>query len=310
MSLQEIIYRGSLVSTGSPQWVQLNAGFDEFILRNRTTFLAGAGIVESLWNIGMPNGYAVTNTLAGGTITSTVITTAGFTYGDSATDLLGPAIALNGAFIVQANPAVASTGTTPVVGDIVRLYGTTGMLQIAGMDFSVTAVTPATSMTLGYLNSAGFAAAATAGTYRRVPHDSNSYPRNRYITAMTAAASAVITMSVTHDFVAGSYITLAIPTAFGTMSAFDGRTVRVTAINTATNTITVDLNTVGFAFAFPTSATAAAGVSFAQVIPAGESALILTSAFRNPAFRGIYLGTAVDGTAADIFDYWAIRSET
>lgn len=308
MSLQEIIYRGSLVSTGNPQWIEINAGFDEFHLRNRTNFAGGAGIVESVWYTGMPQGSAITDTLAGGTITRTVITAAGFTYGDTSVDALGPAIAVTA--VTAANPAVASTATTPVVGDIVRIYGTTGMLQIAGMDFSVTAVNAGVSMSFGYLNAAGFAAAATAGTYRLLPHDYPFYPRRRYITAMTAAAQAVITMSVTHDYVVGSYVTLSIPTAFGTMSEFNGRTVRVTAINTATNTITVDLNTVGYAFAFPTSAVAARGVTFAQVVPAGESSLILTSSFRDPGFRGIYLGTAIDGTAADIFDYWAIRSAT
>lgn len=308
MGLQEIVYRGTLVSTGAPLWIPINAGFDEFHLRNRTTFAAGAGIVESVWYTGMPNGWAITDTVAAGTITRTVIAAAGFTYGDTSIDTLGPAIAVTA--VTNATPAVAATATTPVVGDIVRIYGTTAMLQIAGMDFSITAVAAGVNMTFGFLPAAGFAAAATAGTYRRLPHDLTCYPRNRYITAMTAAASSVITLSVAHDYVVGSYITLVIPASFGTMSAFNGRTARVTAINAATNTITVDLNTVGFAFAFPTSAIAAAGTSFAQVLPAGEVATILTSATRDPGFRGIYLGTAIDGTAADIFDYWAIRSAT
>lgn len=308
MSLQEIIYRGTLVSTGAPQWIEFNGGFDEIHLRNRTTFAAGAGIVDTIWYTGMANGSAITDTLAAGTITRTVIAAAGFTYGDTSVDVLGPAIAVTA--VTAATPAVASTATTPNVGDIVRIYGTTGMLQIAGMDFTVTAVNAGVTMTFGFLPAAGFAAAATAGNYRLLPHDTVAYPRRRYITAMTAANPSVLTLSVAHDFVVGSYITLNIPAAYGTMSAFSGRTVRVTAINLATNTITVDLNTIGSAFAFPTSAVAAAGYTFAQVVPAGEVSTILTNSFEDPGFRGIYLGTAIDGTAADIFDYWIIRSAT
>lgn len=308
MSLQEIIYRGSLVSTGNPQIISIPAGFDEFHLRNRTNLVGGAGIVESIWYTGMAAGSAITDTLAAGTITRTVITAAGFTYSDSSTAQLGPAIAVTA--VTAATPAVAATATTPVVGDIVRVYGTTGMLQIAGMDFSITAVTPGVNMTFGYLPAVGFAAAATAGFYRRLPFDYPFYPRKRYITAITAAASAVITLSVTHGYVVGEKVKIYVSAAFG-MTQINGQLGTITAINTTTNTITVDIDSSAYtAFAFPTSATAALGVSFPHIVPAGENASILTGAIRDAGTRQIYLGTAVDGTAADIFDYWAIRSET
>lgn len=310
MSLQEIIYRGTLTSTGNPQVISIPAGFDEFHLRNRTNLVGGAGIVESIWYTGMAAGSAITDTLGGGTITRTVITAAGFTYSDSSTAQLGPAIALNGAFIPTATPAVPETATTPVVGDIVRIYGTTGMLQIAGMDFSVTAVNAGVSMTFGYLPAAGFAAPATAGTFRVVPFDYPFYPRKRFITAITAANPAVITLSVTHGYVVGEKVKVYVPAVFG-MTQMNGLLATITAISTANNTITTDIDSSAFtAFAFPTSATAAAGMSFPIIVPAGEVATILTGAIRDAGTRQIYLGTAVDGTAADIFDFWAIRSET
>lgn len=308
MSLQEIVYRGSLVSTGSPQTISIPAGFDEFHIRNRTNLAGGAGIVESIWYSGMAAGSAITDTLAGGTITRTVITAAGFTYSDSSTAVLGAANAIT--VITNATPAVVSAATTPVVGDIVRIYGSTAMLQVSGMDFSVTAVNPGVAFTIGYLPAAGFAAAATAGFYRTLPFDYPFYPRKRFITAITAAASAVITLSVTHGYVVGEKVKVYVPAAFG-MTQINGQLGTITAINTATNTITVDIDSSAYtAFAFPTSATAAAGMSFPHIVPAGENASILTGAIKDAGTRQIYLGTAIDGTAADIFDYWAIRSAT
>lgn len=308
MSLQEIIYRGSVVSTGAPQTISIPAGFDEFHLRNRTTHAAGAGITDAYWYFGDPAGWARTDTVAGGVITTNVIAAAGFTYSDSSTAQIGPAIAVTA--ITAASPAVASTATTPVVGDIVRVYGTTTMLQIAGMDFSVTAVTPGVNMTFGFLPAVGFAGAATAGFYRRLPFDLPFAPRKRYITAITAAAAAVITLSVTHGYVVGEKVYITVPAAFG-MTQINGQTGTITAINAGTNTITVDIDSTAYtAFAFPTSAVAAAGVSFPTIVPAGEVAGILTGAIRDAGTRQIYIGAALQGTAGDIFDFWAIRSET
>ncbi len=308
MSLQEIIAKGTIVSTGAAQTININAGFDTFILRNRTTLAAGAGIYESTWWQGMVNGTAETKTVAGGVTTENIIVAGGFTYTDSQTATLGAPIAITA--ITNANPPVASTATTPLVGQIVRVYGTTGMLQIAGMDFTVTAVNPGVSMSFGYLpNAAAFVAPATAGTYRLVPVDSKFYPRARYITGITLGATTIVQMSVVHDFVAGEKVSFRCSAAFGT-SQIDKLTGTITAINTVTNTITVDINSAAFtAFAFPTSAVAAAGVTFPQVVPAGEVS-ILTGAIRDTGSRSIFIGATVAGTAADVMDYWAIRSQT
>lgn len=307
MSLQEIYYRGSLVSTGAAQMVSIPAGFDQFILRNRTTLAGGAGIIESRWWLGMADGVAQTFTVAGGAVTSAIVA-GGFTYRDSATATIGAPIAVTA--VTAANPPVASTATTPLVGQIVRIYGTTGMLQIAGMDFTVTAINAGVSMSFGYLVNAGvFAAAATAGTYRLVPFDYKFYPRRRFITAITLGATTIVQMSVTHDFVAGERVSFRCPAAFGT-TQIDGLSGTITAINAATNTITVDINSAAFtAFAFPTSATAAGGITFPQVVPSSELN-ILTGAFRDAGTRQILIGATVAGTANDVMDYWAIRSQS
>jgi len=309
MSLQDYIAKGTIVSTGAAQTININAGFDTFILRNRTTLGAGAGIFEAKWWLGMVNGTAETKSVAGGAVTDAIIAAAGFTYSDSSTATLGAATALNGAFVTAANPAVASSATTPVVGQIVRMYGTTSMLQIAGMDFTVTAVNPGVTFTLGYMNSVGWLSAATAGTYRLVNQDGTFYPRRRYITAITLGVVTTIQMSVTTDFVVGEKVYFVLPTAFGT-NQLNGLTATVLTVVPATNSITVDINSTAFtAFAFPTSAVAALGVTFPQVVPAGELGTVLNGAVRDIGSRSITIGTAICGTAADIFDYWAIKGQ-
>ena len=313
---QEIRYEGTLVSTGSPQWIDVPFGIDEFHIFNTTTLAGGAGIIESRWNSTMANGTARTFTLAGGTVTDNIITTAGFTYEDSSIVTDGALVAV-GTAITAATPAVVSdasaAGTAPLVGDIVRMLNTTGMLQIAGMEFTVTATTPGASYTLGYLPAAGFAAAATNADFRIIHTDLLSYPRKRYITAITAANPAVITLSVTHGYSVGEKITIRNGRDRGAyrfgMSQIDGLTATITAVNTATNTITTDIDSSAFtAFAFPTSAVAAAGVTHPHIVPAGENASVLSGAFSNPETRRIYLGTAIDGTAADVFNWVGIRN--
>lgn len=310
MSLQEVRYTGTLTSTGSTQWIDLPCDIDEFILYNKTNLAAGSGIIETRWNNTMADATAQTLTLSGGTITNAIITSGGFTYQD-ASESLGSANAITA--VTAANPAVASATTTPQVGDIVRVYNTTAMLQIAGLDLSVTAVSAGSTLTFGYLDASGFAAAATAGYYRKLPFDLSSYPRKRYITKITQASSAVITLSVTHGYSVGEKVTIYNRSDRGAyrfgMSQIDGQTGTITAVSTTNNTITVDIDSSSYdAFAYPTSAVASAGVTFPHIVPAGESGTVVSGAFDNPTVRRILLGSNIDGTSGDEFTYVAIRN--
>jgi len=302
---------GTFTSDAAARTLELPSGISYFEIENRSTYgtLPGA-VVKSWWQNGMTNGTAFQISEAGGTgIHSSVLAAAnGITPVNTGTSTIGAAIAVTA--VTAATPAVASTATTPAIGDIVRVYDTTGMLQIAGYDFTVTAVNPGVTMTFGYLPAVGFAAAATAGFYRLLPNDLTFYPRKRYITAITAAAQAVVTFSVTHDYVVGSKISFRVPAAFG-MTQIDGMTGTVTAISTANNTVTVDINSTAFtAFAFPTSAIAALGVTPAHAVPAGEVATILTSAERDVGYAGLRLGTAVVGANTNVMQWRAYRGET
>lgn len=275
-------------------------------LYNRTNFASTAnpGVVKrSWWQAGMADDSwrGVQNTNGAATDQTTGAAANGFTLIDTnqTNQFAAPLV---GTAITAASPAVATDAGHPyVVGDIVRVTNTTGMLQIAGYDFEITAVA-GNDFTFGFLPAAGFAAAATALTTRRLRYQDIFAPRKRFITAITQAAQAVVTLSVSHGYVVGQLVRFSIPAAFG-MVEMDGLTGEITAINTTTNTMTVDINSTGFtAFAFPDSATAALGVTPAMIVPAGEDQ-ILTGAEQNVGFSAIHVGTSVVGALNDVVDY-------
>jgi hypothetical protein len=289
-------------ATPSPVNISIPSGFDTVKITNLTDYLAHAAtIIFAEGNSTYPAGSAKLSTGSGANpnvLTDTVLLTGGFTFvADSASVGLGAAV-VNGTSITQANPAVLATATPLVAGEVARVYNTTGMLQIAGMDFTIGTVVGGVSMQLAYLNSAGFGAAATAASFRKVPYDPRYYPRRRFITAITAANPAVVTMSVTHQFVVGEKVRLIVPSVFG-MTQMNNQLATITAINTTTNTITLDIDSSAFtAFAFPTSAIAALGINFAQVVPVGEAATspyqnLLDDATRNLSQTGVKIDSAV-----------------
>lgn len=308
---QPQILLGSITSTGAPQNIEVpiaQVGANIRVeLNNRTNFASTAnpGVIKrAWWQTGMPAGSyrAVQNTNGAATDQTTGAATNGFTLIDTnQTNQLEAAQV--GTALTAANPAVAtSVAHGYSVGDIVRVTNTTGMLQIAGMDFQITAVGGANNYTFGYLDASGFAAPATAITARRLRYEDIYAPRKRYITNITAAAQAVVTLSVDHGYAVGESVRFAVTSDNG-MDEIDGLTGEIVAINTTTNTMTVDIDSSGFtAFSFPTSANAALGYTPAHIVPAGDNADV-DDPFRNTGFAAIHLGSAVDGALNDVIDY-------
>ena len=171
------------------------------------------------------------------------------------------------------------------VGDYVRLYGTTGELQLAGYKFQVTAVTNDTSITLGYMASGGLslAADATAGSVLKyIPNQ--MYPRYSWIANITRAAQAIVYFTAKNDYVPGEILSFRVSNAFG-MKQINNVHARVLSVtNSATeSSVTLDLDTTGYtAFAFPTSAAALAGVSPAVAVPGGSGVIPLNGSASSP----------------------------
>lgn len=270
--------------------VALSCQPDMFVLRNRTAWGDDAAetSVESSWRRGMAQGAAMTvdQAVTSGALSSEAVTSGGFTLIDTANPPSYAALATTaitgsaGTFIVT----MADTGNI-AVGDYVRLYGTTGELQIAGYTFGVTAVTANTSITLGYMASSGitFAADATAGSVKKyIPN--LMYPRNALIANITKAAQAVVYFTAPNDYTPGEILSLRIPAEFGMVEAnrVNARVLSVT--NSATvSSVTLDLDTSGYTtFTFPTSAQAAAGVSPAMAIPSASGVVPDNGSATNP----------------------------
>lgn len=313
---------GTFTSTAVIENISLPSGYTEFEMTNITDIGSAAAATPVMTAKGvssMAAGSAIYATKTNGAATiaiPTTTTTGGFTFvEDSGLENLGAANT-GVTSVSQADPAVVALASTTGLAnsDVVRIYGTTAMLEIAGWDFTIAAVIANTSFTLAYLDASGFAAAATAGTIRRVPFDPRYYPRNRRIVGISAAASAVITLNVDHGFTAGQSVRIKVPSDFG-MIEMDELIGNITAISTANNTITVDIDSSAFtAFAFPTSAIAGAGVEAPQVIPLGETANgtyanSLDDATTNQAFRGVQVGTTVQ-TTGKLYQWVARRGLT
>lgn len=212
---------------------------------------------------------------------STSTATNGFTYVTSAPVVEAQAAnAITG--ITAANPAVVTQTNTYNNGDVIRIYGTTGMLQIGGMDFQISSVSGAGYTLLGLPATAsnGFAAAGTAGYTRRISSLGAMEPEFLYVTNISKATSAVVSTSVDPSlhYVVGMKMRFSVPTGFG-MVEMDGLTGTITAVNAVAASgnigaynVTVNIDSSAFtAFAFPASTSSPTAPLFATVAPAGAS---------------------------------------
>jgi hypothetical protein len=312
--------QGRFTSDGNAVTLALPSGVDWLWIKNITvSYAAGAGAgAEFYWQLGMTQGRgtiytktAVTNALA----VSQIAANAGFYLVDTSVNIPGPSLSLTG--ITNGNPPVVNTANTASLsnGDIVRIFSTVGALQLAGLDFTIDNISAGVSFELIYMAQIA-SANPGAGTFRRIPYEPLFYPRNRYITKITQASQAVVTLSVTHGFTVGQVVRFIVPTVTSTtygMTELNGLQATIVAVDLVNNTITVDIDTTGFsAFAFPL--TTAPGFTPAQVVPMGENtakalelgANILGDATENQGFFGIKLVAGANspaGVANDVI-YW------
>lgn len=246
------------------QYIPVRSGFDWVKVWNYDGWAAGTANtgIEFFWQKGMPLGSALAKWVNGSAaINAGILTSGGISFADSS--ITTPEAPLAGTTIARASNVAT---TTPVngyaVGDIVRLYSITGgVSQIAGIDFTVSAV-GANTFTIGNLSLSAtdnptFTSDGSAFVVRRIPWNPYYYPRNRTIVNFQAATVAgsigqwLITLSVTHGYTVNQMVRINIPSIYGVtctnmqgVITAIGQTDTRTAI-TSTNTITV---------AFPASA--------------------------------------------------------
>jgi hypothetical protein len=274
----------TFTSTGVAKYIKLPYLPDSVEMWNKTASALNTNhlVASAIGWAAENSGVAYTQTSNGTANTNVKITAGGFSFVTAGTYQYGPTLTISG--IVAATGVV--TTTTPhnlAVGDAVQIYGTTGMLQIAGTATTVTAVPSTTTFTLGNIPTAGFAANATAGFAKKILYPDLYKPYGTIVTGVTAANPCVITTSLNHSFVVGQEVFFVMPqTAFTGvwgMGGLDSAAVvnatgipqqaYVTAITS--NTITINIDSSGFAaFTYPTSAQAALGITFPQVFAIGD----------------------------------------
>lgn len=266
------IYGDVYTAAGAGIKFPLQGGADmvEVVNQTKTLDVSTAGMVRGYWR-GPKFGAA--QTAAGGgerwyrnataaigigqfsdtAGTPTAVTGTGFTYVPTVPFIEAQsANAITG--ITAASPAVVTQTNTYSENDILVFYGTTGMLQIAGMSFEISSVS-GSGYTLTGLRAAGFAAPGTAGYTRRVSNVQAVEPEYLFITEVTKAAQAVVRTSVNPGryYVAGMMVYFSVPSSFG-MSQLNGKMAKIVSINETNYTMTVDLDTSAFTtFAFPAS---------------------------------------------------------
>jgi hypothetical protein len=239
---------GFFTSTGNPYSINLLPGVNFITVYNYTQIAAAANSVNQTfyWQQGMPVGGGIASLRANGGPTNSLVALVGngFVPFDSAVvGVQGPAFAVTA--ITAANPVVVSSGTTPLVGQIIRLNMLTDKRPLASIDAMVTAVTLNTSFTLGFVSEVN-ATGATTGFWRLVANDNSSYiPRQRNITWITSsligtvpAGATRIYTSVAHGYVVGEKVNIQMPGGrfqWGNFYALNNTVATIIAVNTAAN---------------------------------------------------------------------------
>lgn len=271
-----IVNQGTFTSTGVGVKIPIPSSADYMVAYNYTqSNTNNAYGVKFEWFRGVTPDNGSTETyridLGGGNYAVNLRNygSAGFTYVTNSPVVEAQASsAITG--ITAASPAVVTQSNSYSEGDIIRIYNTTGMKQIAGMDFQISSVS-GSGYTLIGLRAAGFAAPATAGNTRRISKLNAVEPEFLYVTEITKATSAVVRTSIdpTSIYAVGMRVTFSVPSSFG-MTEINGLTGTITALSSANYTMTVDIDSSSFTtFAFPTSASSPTSALFATVAPAG-----------------------------------------
>jgi hypothetical protein len=316
MAVLDNIITGSFTSNGSSRILDIQCDLDYMEVLNYTQMATqqatGRG-VKFEWYRGFTPDYAIEYKKTNSTdaLNGVLVTSGGFTLVNTSNIVLGAPISSSG--ITNASPPVVTVGSTASLstGDTVLVTQSTGALQIAGMQFTIQ-VLNGTTFSLRYMGAPG--SVASAAIIQKVMYTPEFYPQNLFITNITQATSAVITLSVTHNLTIGQRVVFNIPTAFG-MVELNGLRGQITAINTTNNTVTVNIDTSGFtAFSFPASGSIP--FTFAQMIPFGDAPFtvanpqgnqsVLDGATRNQSVRGVLLAAGAQSPAGSDGDliYW------
>ncbi len=323
MAVLDNIESGYFTSTGTRRILDIRCDLDQIVVINQTEMAATNDLgVRFEWYRGMPSASQMRYFKSGGGNALNVLyeTTGGFSLIDTSQDAPGAAVAVTD--ISNATPPVVSTASTAGLanGDVVRIVNAVNggnYYAYNGIDYTIASLVANTSFTLAYMAAAGNADTAQ---YRRIPYNPIYYPRRRVISRVTTGVTTEIFMTVTHEFTVGQRVTFSVSSSNG-MIQLNGLRAQILAINTTTNSITVNIDSTGFtAYSWPSPA---ATLTFTpgQVIPFGDAPLtlanpggdqsVLDGATDNRAQIGILLDAGNDlpaGNEGDVIRWIAYKS--
>jgi|SRR5208337_2652803 len=219
--------KGSFTSTGATQIVNLPFAPDRVRITNYTAYtnFAVHGIPWGYWSSAMGQGFAAVGYVNTGPVLATgIVTSSGISTFQAGLSLqYGPTKQIVG--ITAANPAVVTvTAHGYSIGDTVIMQGlyqtaSTGMPQIAGIPFTITAVT-ANTFTINW-NASGSNYTALSGSpagalVKKVLYPFLYLPEDNVVWSITTGTTTTVGTTMYHNFEIGQEIAFRIPNAWGT----------------------------------------------------------------------------------------------
>ncbi len=283
------IAKGSFVSTGAAQVINLPFQPDSVQMWNYTTTAVSQNVVSAYWDAKMGQGFALQ---MGYNATPALIQDRVIANGISsfaAGQLLqfGPTLAISG--ITKASAGVVTTATNHNLasGDVVVFQGlfqsaTTGMPQIAGIPFTVTVTGPTTFSIPWNTNQSNYTALSgspAGATVKKVLYPYLYFPGTTFISAITTGSTTTIDTTDAHNFRVGQEVAFRIPSQWGMVqlnslpnvpipgSPIYGYVVAVTDYNT----VIVNIDSSAYT-AFNSNQTVASvpGLSYPQIVAVGD----------------------------------------
>jgi hypothetical protein len=273
-------------------WIQGNSSGDNWISS------ANPGPVKhAVWQSGMAAASALctANTNGAATDTSSFLSAGGISVIAASANQYGSR--QTGSGVTAANPGVVTINSHGyATGDVVLIEGTTAMLQLSGIPWEVTS-TGANTFNIGNaFSTAGFAAAATAVAAQKLLYPGVFTPQLSYVVKVTTGSTTTIECSYPHGYAVNQTVRFKVPSQWG-MTQLDGLKGVISSVTTYG--FVVNINSSAFtAFAFPTSAVAAAGVSPATCEVIAEDASIFSGSAVDNGYYAVQIGNSATAGAA------------
>jgi hypothetical protein len=282
----------TLAATGNTQVVYLPFQPSVVKLYNETAYagFSASTIPWAVWDAGsQAQGTAIVGYVASGPVLQTgqVLTQGISTFAAGLALQYGPQQQIIGA--TAANPIVVNvTAHGYSVGDVVILEGlfqsaTTGMPQIAGIPFSISAVGDANHFSIVWpgagSNYTALSGSPSGAYVRKVLYPYLYLPGVNFIEAITTGSTTTVVTTTNHNYVVGQEIAFRIPTVWGTtqLNSLPNNLIPgspmygfVTSITNNT-TFVCNINSTGYT-AFNTNQPVASvsGQQFPQVVAVGD----------------------------------------